>query len=458
MPIGPPDASFDHANFYYRYEYAGPFETTASSTTTIACADMGATLGAYAGFSARIISGTGRGQERSISANDQTTLTIAPPWSTVPDLTSLFAIVEPTWIFAAVSNTSPARFEIPFAQREVIQISGRSANVNNQEASVDLCPITRCALGGGNPDFGVPGVPDFVLTAIGSGNLTLSQIGFADSSNISSVTSGTLELYQWNELNTPSPYSLAAPVDAISPIISLNEAAEAYVGQAIQIDSEVVTILGVNVAENVYTVLRGALGSVPAAHLMGDLVLHLDNVAVIVPFAPDFFQNRSSANYIHTVALPDVRIVIAQFLVNNSFGPSQSLQQSFAALNPDVTLRTLSGGQFSIQVNGYLATQQNAAPPLIVEASHAIRDMRATVNQAAIGYDIVVQVLQDGVAYGDSLTISSGTLTSASIVEGANLPPLVGGSVLTINIALNNVSGSVAVLSPGRDLTVTIRL
>jgi len=459
MPIGPPDASFDHANFYYRYEYAGPFETTTATSTTITCADMGATAGAYVGFSVRIISGTGQDQELSITANDQTTLTITPQWSVTPDNTSVFVIVEASWIFAAVSNTSPAQFEIPFTRGDVIQISGRSANVDNQEASVDLCPITRLALGGGNPDFGLAGIPNFVLTAIGGGNLSLSQVGFSDLTNTSSVTSGTLQVFHWNELNTPTPYALAAAVDPASTSIVLNQTAVPYVGQAIQIDSEIMTFLSVNAGQNSYQVTRGELGSTAAAHSSGAAVLHLDNSAIIVPFSPGFFENRASANYIHTVALPDVRVIAAEFFVNNSFGAGQSAELSYAGLPLNSTIRTLSGGQFSLQVNGYLATQQNAAPPLIVEASHAIRDMRATVNQAANGYDIVVQVMQNGVDYGSALTISTGATTSTSIIEGADLPPLVVGALLTIDITLNIVTGgSAAVLSPGRDLTVTIRL
>ena len=33
----------------------------------------------------------------------------------------------------------------------------------------------------------------------------------------------------------------------------------------------------------------------------------------------------------------------------------------------DQGLRTLSGGQLSMQVEGYLATQTDAAPPLVIE-------------------------------------------------------------------------------------------
>jgi hypothetical protein len=196
---------------------------------------------------------------------------------------------------------------------------------------------------------------------------------------------------------------------------------------------------------------------VAAPHSADDAVLLLDNRSIIVPFAPGFFENASAANYINTVALPDVRIIAAEFRVTNAFGNSQANTRSFANLAPDAGLRTLSGGQFSLQMNGSLATQQNAAPPLLVEATHAIRDMRATLNQPASGYDIVVTVLTGGIPYGDTLTILSGT-SSSSILKGANLPPLVEGALLTLNIALNGVpSTSVNGVSPGRDLTVTIR-
>jgi hypothetical protein len=265
-------------------------------------------------------------------------------------------------------------------------------------------------------------------------------------------------------LNTPSPYLLAADVDPVSTTVFLNEIplSPPLPGQAIQIGSdsgsEVVFFTSANAAGNAYIVTRGELGSTPIAHSAGDAVLFLDNSTIIVPFAPGFFESASSSNYIHTVALPDVRIIAAEFFVNNAFGKSQALQQSYAAVPPESSLlRTLSGGQFSLQINGYLATQQNPAPPLLVQATHAVRDMRATLNQAASGYDIVVTVLQNGVLYGKTLTIPSGD-SSSSIVEGVYLAPLLEDALLTLDIALNSVTTTSATgISPGRDLTVTIR-
>ncbi len=146
QPVGPPDASFDHANFYYRYQYAGPFPATIHSANTIGWDSLGATSLVYAGKAVRIMEGKGRGQERSISSNSSTTLIVSPSWSVEPDATSTFAITEPSWKFAAVSSTSPAQFEIPYRTGAALQISGRAANVNNQEGDPELCPLTTWTL------------------------------------------------------------------------------------------------------------------------------------------------------------------------------------------------------------------------------------------------------------------------------------------------------------------------
>ena len=206
-------------------------------------------------------------------------------------------------------------------------------------------------------------------------------------------------------------------------------------------------------ASGTYTVIRGVLGSTAAAHLQNAYVLPLDNSTIVAPFAQGFFENLASANYLHTVNLPDVRICAAEFYVTNAFGNSQAGQIFYSD-----GLRTLSGGQFSLQVSGYLATQQNAAPPLIIEASHAVRDMRATLGQPAIGYEISIDILQDGAFYAN-LRIPDGHTVSDIDTNVLNVAPLAKESVLTMNVTLNvSLSATAGLLSPGRDLTVTIRL
>ncbi len=460
QPIGPPDASFDHATFYYRYEYAGPFPATIFSSTTVGWDDMGAKNLAYIGMVVRITEGTGRGQERSIATNDETTLTVSPAWSVLPDATSIFVVAEGAWTFAAVSATSPVQFEILYQQGAVIQISGRGANVNNQEGVPDLCPLTRRALGNGQSDAGTAGIPDFTLAVPGGGDLTISQVGFDDLKNTSSVSSGTLQVFYWNELDTPSSYSLAAALDDSTTSISLKQVFTSsqpapQVNDVVQIGAELMTILSAGLASNTYTVLRASLGSLTATHNLGDPALVLGTSVFVVPFAQNFFGNIASINYLHTISVPDIRIAAGQFYVTNAFGNSQANQQCYTS-EADGGLRTLSGGQFSIQVSGYLATQQNAAPPLLVEAFHAVRDLRAMISQPASGYTVSVDVLQNGTEYCN-MTIPSGTIASEP-VDGSDLPPLQEGATITMNVTLEVIQGFQGSISPGRDLTVTIRL
>ncbi len=468
-PVGPPDANFDHANFYWRYEYSSAYLAGTFTATTIGTGtgDSWATPNVYIGKLVRILEGTGTGQERPVVGNDDTTLTVSPRWSVVPDATSTFVVTEGSWRFAAVSATSPVQFEIPYRTGDAIQISGRGANVNNQEGTADLCPLTRWTLGQQqSTNNGVPPTPSFEIAAPGGGDVTLDRIGFDNTAgsssapNTDSISSGTLQLFYWNEVNPPNPYSLSAPLDAFTTTFSpgvLVKPTNPPPSYILQIGSEIMAIISIDSVANTYTVQRAVLGSSPESHAPGDPVMHLDTSFVVVPFSPKFFGNSASINYIHTFSLPDKRIAAAEFFVTNSFGDSPTAFSYFAADNNGDGLRTLSGGQFSLQVSGYLATQQNAAPPLVIsDSSHAVRDARAAVGQAASGYNISVDILQNGLLYCN-LTVGAGRIIS-QITNGVNLPPLLKDATLTMNVALQLVGTSTTSPSPGRDLTVTIRL
>ncbi len=455
LGIGPPDRSFDHANFYYRYEYSALCVTDIFSRSTIGWSGLGAQNISYAGMVVRIMEGTGRGQERLIASNTDTTLTVTPAWATTPDATSEFVIADGSWKFAAVSATSPARFELPYQSNTGIQISGRAANVNNQECSTEVSPLTRWKLGGVQTDVGLPTAPKFTLTAPGAGALTLSQVGFTDLSNSSSITTGTLQLFAWNELLTPSPYALAGALDSVTTTLQVTPAANLAAGQVLSIGSELLTVLYANTDGSGYAVERAQLRSTATAHSAGDPVFLLSQEMLIVPFAAGFFESQQSQNFTHTMSLPDQRIFAAALNMTNSFGDGATSQICYVSPGQS-GLRTLSGGQLAFQVSGFLATQQNAAPPLLVQASHAVRDVRGSITQAAAGYNIEVDLLQNGMPYC-SLTIASGATTSTQVVNGLSLVPLMEGATLSMNITLNPVVGYTGTTNPAQDLAVTIR-
>jgi hypothetical protein len=120
---------------------------------------------------------------------------------------------------------------------------------------------------------------------------------------------------------------------------------------------------------------------------------------------------------------------------------------------PDGGLRTLSGGQIALQVDGYLAVQTDATPPFVMDEAHVPRDIFATLRDAPSGGAVTLLVRQNSSAYS-TLTIADGA-TVSNTVNGLGLLPFGAGAQIHLDVV--NVPGAANTL-PGRDLTVTIRL
>jgi hypothetical protein len=98
--------------------------------------------------------------------------------------------------------------------------------------------------------------------------------------------------------------------------------------------------------------------------------------------------------------------VSAELYVTNTMGNSPTSAICLTQTT-DFGLRTLAGGQFSFQVEGFLAIETGATPDLIVEQTHSVRDVYAVIRQAPAGGSVQLQINQGGAAYC-SLTIADG--------------------------------------------------
>jgi hypothetical protein len=138
----------------------------------------------------------------------------------------------------------------------------------------------------------------------------------------------------------------------------------------------------------------------------------------------------------------------AELFVTNELGNSPTTGICLTH-NQDSGLRSLSGGQYSVQVDGYLAIEQSVAPALVVETARSVRDVFAILGTAADA-PIQVQVNVNTAAYC-TLTFPPGTIASNSIL-GSTLPFLPAMAQITVAVL------SVGQTAPGADLTVIIRL
>jgi hypothetical protein len=446
----PPDANFDHANFYWRLERQPEYAATLHSGNAIGNGTLDMAENCYRGMTIRITRGRGAGQERSIIANTQTTLMVAPPWALEPDAGCRFVVAESAWHFGAQTKSGRARFAVPNRSGEVAHVTGRAANVNNVECAPELCTVTRWQIGGsGGADAGAPPQPFFGLgPGKRGGTVELSGVSFSELTNTRSVLAATLTLYYWDELKGAPGIALAQNVAADGDLIELTAQGPAQPGGFLQIGSEVTRVE--EVLENCarYRVTRGANGSEAAAHAAQTEVYHLERKTYIAPFPHDFFGSPYSGNWGHAVTLPDARVASAELFVTNQKGNSDA-RSICLTRTADHGLRTLSGGQYTIQAAGFLAVEQSAAPALVIEASHAVRDVFAVLGTAADAA-VSFRLNADGAPYCD-LAFAAGAVLSNS-ADGNALAPLVAGSKLTLSIL------STGQTYPGADLTVIVRL
>ena len=160
----------------------------------------------FKGTLVRVMRGTGATQERVVVSNTETTLTVTPPWQVEPDSTSYFVVADGTWKFGGVSGSSPAEFEVSNMPGATVEVSGRSANSHDQESAYELNPLTRWQIGGsgGGVDLDTPPQPAFALNPAGQGTVELLSIGFTTLANTNTIEAGTLGLFYWDELSSPT--------------------------------------------------------------------------------------------------------------------------------------------------------------------------------------------------------------------------------------------------------------
>jgi hypothetical protein len=334
-----------------------------------------------------------------------------------------------------------------------IQISGRAANVLNEECSAALSPLTPWTIGGAaglTGDSDVSGIPTFGLNVAGQGTVDITGVGFTSLANTNSIGAGTLTLAFWDELSGPSTTTLAAALAATDVSIALGTTG-LQPGDLVQIEIELVSISGTN-SDGSYSVARGAYGTTAAAHAALTAYYSLEKKTYVMPFAADFFGSPASGTYVYPLSLPDVRIAAADVFVTNSRGNSAVQRQGYTA-NTDSGLRTLLGGQISLQIEGMLAVQTGAVPPLLMDETQSVRDVYAVVQQAPNEAAVTMQVTQNGQPYCQ-LTIPVNE-TISNVVDGFALGPLLAQAQIGLDIL--SVSSTSGIL-PGADLTVTIRL
>jgi hypothetical protein len=447
----PPDKNFDHANAYWRLEVMSPVRAQSQAAQSIGNSTLGMQLNEHAGRVVRILAGHGAGQERQISGNSATELFVDRSWDELPNATSVFSIAEAAWHFGATTKTSSVDIDIPNRAAACVQVQVRAANAAGQECSSETSTISRWRIlgspGGNGHEYQLPPAPSFALSTTGRGVLDVSAIGFADPTATRTVTAATLTTWYWSTLSGRPSVVLAESLSSYATSLVSSEPLPE--GSLLQIDEELLTASESGDSETI--AVRAVRGTGAATHAAGTPIYVLSDRSWVLGFPKDFFGSPASGSYSYSVDFPHARISAADMFVTNSLGNSVMTTNAFTHLG-NGGLFTYSGGQYSLQVQGAMAIQSDAVPPLIVDSARCIRDAFAVLGRRPTGGTVRLAVKQNG-SLLCSLEIAPGNSRSETC-DGFQLEPLVAGAALSLDIVSVPQSPDT---EPGRDLTVTIR-
>ncbi|WP_321474478.1 phage tail protein [uncultured Paludibaculum sp.] len=449
-----PDGNYDHARFQWRFEMGPEVAATQFGSRAIGAEGLGLEENLWVGCVARITRGKGAGQERTIASNTDQVLTVTEDWVVAPDGTSFFTIVEAGWKSIGITQTDSIDFLVPNLAGQWVQVTGVAVNALGVESSLREAIVTRFEVGGAatGEDDDVAGVPAFGLSTDAQGTVEVGGIGFESLENTHSIEAGTLRIHYWDELASPSLLTIGADAQAEVTSVSFSAQLGAEVGDLLQVGNELMRVLTMAEDRLSCEVERGCYESAVGVHLAGETVYPLAKHVTVLPFPSGFFGTAIAAGYSQRLALPHARIAAAELHFTNSQGDGPAAAQSYTSLL-EGGLRTMSGGQYTMQYEGVPAVMASMAPPLVVDARMAVRDVRARMSVAPLGEPVVARLLVNGTPYCE-LTVAAGSRSSAP-VSGWGRAPLPEGAELRVDILAVGTSGG---SDPGRDLTVTVRV
>jgi hypothetical protein len=364
--------------------------------------------------------------------------------------------MESGWTGPFAVSSSPALLEIPYREGATIHITGRAADANDVESVAELSPVTRWRMGeeSGPLDDGVPPAPYFAVSVTPSprGYVELSGISFSSLENTRHISSATTTLFYVDELENEGARSLAAATDAEGTLLQVTGPYGLGVGDYIQIDGEILRIDEVLPGGEELRVSRGRHGSTATVHGAGSSVYPLRQRTTAVAFPRGYFGSPAAGSWRHAIALPNARVASAQMYVTNAIGNSAAREVSFTQ-TVDRGLRTLSGGQITLTIDGFLAVGTDAVPAYVAERDYSAGFVQAFLMSPPTGVEgpgVTVRLRVNNQNWCE-LTVPHGAAES-NAVNGRDLPAIRKASRIALDLL------TVGTGTPGSGLTVVIQV
>lgn len=450
--IPPPDGAYFDAHFYWRQELVGATPIDAVNGSEIHAAAFSEGTNQFVGATVVITSGKGRGQESTILSHQPGMIQVTGGWEVVPDSTSEFCVVEPTWRTGGTSTQDRVGVEVSNHPRATVHLAGVTANNAGEESPMRLAPLMRYRLVGDESaaeDFDVPGMPVFAVSSLPGGLLELSNLGVEALENSRSVHSGTLAAHYVNEMSEVR-YSLGLAMNAGTDTLTA-VGLESFVGDHLLVGGEIVQVTDV-LGGGAYGVSRGEVGSFTVPHTPGEWVTPLLREVHAIPLSGGFFGSPAASHFSATFPFGNRRLVGADFCLTNRLGDGPPARECYTFL-AEGGLVFPKGNSYTIESSGLLAIQSGVGPGVLVVADAVVQRVEGMLREAATGGSAVVRLWVDEALAAELMFPPGGT--EALVSQAEERLALTAGSRIRAEIVEVPTSAGGW---PGRDLSITLAL
>jgi len=308
--------------------------------------------------------------------------------------------------------------------------------------------VTVIGLGAVLPQGGLPGEPVFSIAAW-PGGLEFFAPSFTDLSAARTIRAAKFTVWAWDE-TAPVTAQLSGGIDADDTSLGTDDLSGFTEGDYCVLDSEIVRVF--DFVGSTAMIDRAQLESSAATHSSGATLIRLAPHVFSFSFPEGFFLLTGAGgpgDWTSWQVFRAMRVCAALCSVVNAVGESPVAIAHYTD-TADQGLRTLSGGQVDVQVQGVLGVVSEAAPPTYLAQTSSVLDIQAFVKQAPTGAAITVDVTLGPLGVG-TLTIAAGE-TESDVIDGRGFPPILTTHPITIDIT------QVGSTFPGEELVVRIRL
>ena len=298
-----------------------------------------------------------------------------------------------------------------------------------------------------------PPTPSFGVAVQQDGLVRFSGIGFTTLDNSTKfIDTATFQVHHRSDIASEAT-TLSVGLNTSETSWTVADGTKLTAGELVAIGGEIIKVDTIN--GNVITVTRARKGSTAEAHSSGAKLWGITRTDFPYTFPFNAFSGLAGSvggSWQGQAELGGQRVVAVDCFMTNRKGDSPTTTNNFTTGFQNNGLRVFNGSQLDFVIEGRLAIESSAGPPLTIDRAMPIKDvvLRVDDNKGPTGADLLVDIVVAGVKVITGVKIAAGqTLGSTAAFAELDFIP----ADTPVSMDITQVGSTI----PGERLVASVR-